>query len=100
MQSPQSVVAADLPGILRSVYYTIQDGSPERMYEDPKKALLEAAYEALGQEEETPRRTTPVWWSTDIEELVIAKKAAYNKWLTTRGVEDMKGYTNVRRKVN
>ena len=78
----------------------IEDGTPERMYGELKTALQEAVYEALGQEEESPRRTTPVWWSTDIEDLVIAKKAAYNKWLTTRGVEDRKEYINVRRETN
>gem|GEM_PF-6554142 len=38
----------------------IENGTPERMYEALKKALQEAAYEALGQEEQSPRKTTPV----------------------------------------
>ena len=78
----------------------IEDGTPERMYQGLKKALQEAAYEALGQEEESPRKTTPIWWNADIEDLVITKKAADNKWLTTRGVEDRKGNINVRRETN
>jgi len=54
----------------------IEDGTPERIYEALKKALQEAAYEALGQEEESPRKTTPVWWTTDIEDLAIANKCS------------------------
>jgi len=63
---------------------TIEEGTPEQMYEELKKVLQEAAYEALGQEEQFQRKTTPEWWNTDIEELVAEKKAAYNKWLITR----------------
>ena len=38
---------------------TIEEGNPEQMYEKLKVALQGAAYEALGQEEVLPRKTTP-----------------------------------------
>jgi len=78
---------------------TIEEDTPEQMYEELKKVLQEAAYEALGQEEQYQRKTTPEWWNTDIEELVAEKKAAYNKWLMTREVGHREKYIHIRRKV-
>jgi len=66
---------------------TIEEGTPEQMYEELKRVLQEITYEALEQEEQYQRKTTPEWWNTDIEELVAEKKAAYNKWLMTRKVD-------------
>jgi len=79
---------------------TIEEGTPEQKYEELKKVLQEAAYEALGQEEQYQRKTTSEWWNTDTEELVAKKKAAYNKWLMTREVGHREKYIHIRRKVN
>ena len=79
---------------------TIEEGTPEQMYGELKKVLQEAAYEALGQEEQYQRKTTPEWSNTDIEVLVAEKKTAYNKWLMTREVGHREEYIHIRRKVN
>jgi hypothetical protein len=70
------------------------------MYTELKEALQAAAYKALGQEEESLRKTTPEWWNSNIEGLVAEKKVAYSKWLMTRERKDREKYIHTRRETN
>lgn len=75
-------------------------GTPEQILKKLKKLPYEAAYKSLGYKEKFPRKVVLEWWNIEIEELVTEKKAACNKWLMTKDVDDRKEYTRIRRETN
>jgi formaldehyde-activating enzyme involved in methanogenesis len=62
-----------------------------------KKAILEAASEALGEEERKER--TVYWWNTEVESMIEEKRQLYQKWLATQDGENRKLYARASREV-
>ncbi|KAF2901513.1 hypothetical protein ILUMI_04671 [Ignelater luminosus] len=66
-------------------------GASQEMYNRAINQILEAAYEAIGYEEEN-KRTKEFWTDREAEEVIAEKRRLYKKWLVTQDDEDRKQY--------
>jgi hypothetical protein len=63
---------------------------PDTMYQALKTKIHEAAKEALG--EDVKCKSYVNWWSEDLEEIVPEKRAAYQRWLSTKDYDVWRSY--------
>nr|CAI5855844.1 unnamed protein product [Callosobruchus analis] len=63
-----------------------------------KRAVHDAAFEALGEENRTDRNRE-YWWNEEVEKLVTEKKHMYNKWLATNDPSNQRQYQEKRREI-
>ncbi|KAL3269318.1 hypothetical protein HHI36_008390 [Cryptolaemus montrouzieri] len=68
----------------------LQQQTPNDIYKELKVIIHEAAHEVLGEKpmKEKGSKATPPWWNNDLEKVVMKKKEAYSKWLSTKTVEE------------
>ncbi|KAF2884257.1 hypothetical protein ILUMI_21909 [Ignelater luminosus] len=62
----------------------------EEHYQYIKDAIHQAAYEALGIYEKNSNKRKPYWWDEKIEVDIEGKRTAFQKYLNTKSVEDIK----------
>jgi len=63
------------------------------MYGNIIQSLHEAAKEVLG--EKYKRQSHKMWWTEEIEGLVVKNKKLYQKWLNTKRYEDKQAYLEI-----
>jgi hypothetical protein len=63
---------------------------PDTIYQALKIKICESAKEALG--EDVKRKSYVNWWSEDLEEIGSEKRAAYQRWLSTKDYDDWRSY--------
>ncbi|XP_072392124.1 uncharacterized protein [Diabrotica undecimpunctata] len=73
----------------------IENVSVEEVYKNIIDSVQTAAKEALGLKSQ--RHSKELWWTEDIQNLIIEKKKAYARWLSTKHQVDRDKYLNLRR---
>ncbi|KAF2905855.1 hypothetical protein ILUMI_00327 [Ignelater luminosus] len=71
----------------------------EKHYRYFKDAIHQAAYEALGIYEKNNNERKPYWWNEKIEIDIESKKKAFQKYLSTKSIQDKIRYKEARSKV-
>ncbi|KAL3276907.1 hypothetical protein HHI36_012275 [Cryptolaemus montrouzieri] len=77
----------------------IDDSTPTKLYDGLVKSIHQAAEESLGELDNGRNKKSLYCWNDSIKESLEEKKGAYNKWLTTKDLEDRKYYRRISREV-